>query len=98
MSDLSIDTPTERTLFTDMTLEQKEGFLEDIRERRLATLRVYESVQEAKKQARNEKLVAKIGRIEKKIASKLEKADELITAVEELFKEVRGIQIEVETQ
>jgi hypothetical protein len=97
MSLVLADQPTERSVYEDLTIEQQEAFLDGIRERRLASLKVYEELQAAKAQVRNEKLSAKAERLSKKVGKQLEAALKAITAVEQCHREIRAIKIEMES-
>ena len=50
------DTAMHRQLFTEMNEEQQTAFLDAIRERRLRTVKVYEEMQAAKRNAKDEKV------------------------------------------
>jgi ABC-type uncharacterized transport system ATPase subunit len=93
---LVLDSPTERTVYESLTEEQQLTFLEHLRERRLSALKVYEELQASKKLATNEKLVAKAERLSKKMAKGLETALKAITSVEDCYKAVQAIRIEME--
>lgn len=93
-----LDTPTHRTLFTEMDLPAREAMLEAIRDRRLAPLRVYEELQAKRKEVKDEKLAAKAKRLSEKMAKKLMAAAQAVDEAEELIKQVKAIQIEMECE
>jgi hypothetical protein len=95
---LVLDSPTERTVFESMSIEQQEAYLESIRERRLASLKVYEELQATKKAAANEKMSAKIDRLAKKMSKQLEAVEKAMLAVEACHRDVRAIRILMETE
>lgn len=100
MSDaLSIeDSPTHRTTYDELTMQQQEILLEGIRERRLAALKVWQELSDRKEQVRHEKLREKAGKLAAKIEKKLAAAEKAIQDVEASFKAVKGILIEMESE
>lgn len=92
------DTPTHRTTYDELTMQQQEALLESIRERRLAALRVWQELTDKKEAARHEKLREKASKLAAKIEKKLAAAEKAIQDVEASFKAVKGILIELETE
>lgn len=95
MSDVSpiVDEPTHRVQLTELSIAQQEVFLEGIRERRLNALRVYEQVQAAKKQARDEKLAVKAGKLISRMEKRVIALDKSITDLEALLKDAKAMLI-----
>lgn len=54
------DTPFHRRLFSELTLAEQEAFLDGLRERRLASVRAFEQMQEIKQRAKDEQTRAQI--------------------------------------
>lgn len=96
MSDLAIvDSPTKRTRYEQLTPFAQEVLLDNIRERRLAALRVYEELLAKKAEAKEEKLAVKAGKLAVRIAKKLETAEKAIEAVETMMRDAKAMTLEL---
>lgn len=90
-----VDTPTERTTFDVLDPEMQGRYLESIRQRRLVLAKVYEDLVAAKEEVKQSKLRAKADKLAARIYKKLVAADDALTAVENLQRDIKAIQMEL---
>ncbi len=90
------DEPTERFTLDMLTVPQQEALLEQIRQRRLEPLRIYEELQAKKKLVKDDKLLIKIGKTSAKLQKKMDAAEKATQEAEALIREVKGLLIEME--
>lgn len=88
-----VDSPTHRIRLDELSIAQQEVFLESIRERRLNALRVYEELQAAKKQAADEKLAVKAGKLVARMEKRVLTLDKAIADFETLLKDAKSMMI-----
>lgn len=93
MTQVTDETPPEHILpknISDMTAEDHDKFLEQLRERRLKSVRVYEEAQAAAKMAADEK--ARVA-LEKQCTMAQSAADKIDTAITKLEARVQKIRV-----
>lgn len=89
------DLPTKRLELHELAPEQQELLLEQIRERRLAPLRVYEELVSKKKEVNDEKLRAKADRLAGRIAKQIEVADAAYDKAHAMIRDAKAILLEI---
>lgn len=92
------DTPTERTRFDQLEYERQLAFLEVIRDRRLAQLRVYEDLVAKKQASANDKLIEKAAKLQGKIQKKLTAAAKAIEEVEAMARDIMAMKLQLENE
>lgn len=78
------DTPFNRQLFVDMTMQEQDAFLHVIRDRRLTSLRKHEELQRTKKLAKDEATRAKIDKLCERFEKQLDAVDKAYAKLEKL--------------
>jgi len=89
------DTEIELASFDQLTDDEREALIADIRERRLSAFIVYEELQEERKQAKNEKIRQQIVHMCKMFEKDLGRADKAIAKVEDRVRKIRIMRMEI---
>lgn len=92
------DTPTERTRFDQLSFDQQAVLLDQIRERRLASLFVYQELQAKKEETANEKLAVKANKLLAKIDKRLQAASKAIDEIDAMRKEIMSMNMQLENE
>ncbi len=92
------DEPTERTRFDQLVYDKQQALLESIRERRLATLRVYEDLVAKKQASANEKLVLKAGKLQVRIKKKLDAATKALDEIDAMSRDISAMKLQLENE
>lgn len=83
------DTPFNRQLFIDMSMQEQDAFLHVIRDRRLTSLRKHEALQHAKKLAKDEATRLKIDKL-------LERFEKQLSAVDKAYEKLEKIALDMQ--
>lgn len=85
-----------RMTVDDMNLEQLQEHIDGVRVRRLATLEVYKQAEEAKKEAKTERLREQANKQLSMFRKELERADAAIDKLDARCTKLKGIMLEME--
>lgn len=92
------DTPTHRTRFHEMTEEQQIAYLDSIRDKRLAALRIYEAHKAEKKAVLDQKLSIKAGKLLQRMSKIADELDSKMAKLEELMQDHGKLRMLMESE
>lgn len=90
------DLPTHRIVINEMTNEELDRFLESVRERRLAPVRIYKEALALKARVAEEKAIAKLDKQIHMLDKEIVSLDKAIAKVEKRVLNIKAIKLEVE--
>jgi hypothetical protein len=90
------DTPIALANISEMSVEDRTALLSNIRERRLAPVKVYEQLSLMKAEARKEQLETQWAKALEMFEKELEKADKALDRLEGRATKLRAIELEIE--
>ena len=90
------DTPIALANISEMSVEDRTALLANIRERRLAPVKIYEQLSLMKAEARKEQLETQWAKALEMFEKELEKADKAMDRLESRATKLRAIEMEIE--
>lgn len=90
------DTPIHRKTFLEMTSEEQELFIKELRDRRMSPINSYNAIQEAKKAVKMDKIKTKIDKKLSAFEKCLNKCDKDLQTLQKLGEELNLLKIELE--
>lgn len=91
------DTPFARRLFIELSLDEQNAFIEGIRTRRLASVEAFTNAQALKQRAKDERLVAKLGKECDMMEKEIDALDRALAKVEKRATNLTAIRLIIES-